>query len=370
MSGSAPADADGAMHDASKPLLVSDDQVLVDEVLRLAAAAGSAVELVPSPGAARASWRTTPLVVLGEDAVEEAVRLRFPRRPGVVLVGRQGAADDKAIFERAVQAGADHVAILPEAEQWLVNEIADATEAPGHDSTTVCVLGGRGGAGASTVAASLALTGMRMGLHSLLVDGDPLGGGIDLVLGGEDTAGLRWPDLANARGRVSGSALREALPRLDELTVLSWDRGDRLELPVEAMRTVLGAAARGSDLVVVDLPRRIDEAAAEALARCTVGLLVVPAEVRAIASASRVAAAATSHAADLRLLVRGPAPSGLSADVAATSLGLPLAGSIRREPGIAEALDRGEPPTGRGRSPLATFCQRFLSSLTETRRAA
>ncbi|MGH3098694.1 MAG: septum site-determining protein Ssd [Streptosporangiales bacterium] len=370
MSGSAPAAATDAMHEASKPLLVTDDQVLVDEVLRLAAAAGSAVELVPSPGAARASWRATSLVLLGDDAAEEAVRLRLPPRPGIVLVGRQTAADDKTIFERAVHVGAGQVAILPEAEQWLVNQIADATEVPGHESTTICVLGGRGGAGASTVAASLALAGMRMGLHSLLVDGDPLGGGIDLVLGGEDTAGLRWPDLANARGRVSGSALREALPCLEELTVLSWDRGDRLDLPVEAMSAVLGAAARGSDLVVVDLPRRIDEATAEALARCMVALLVVPAEVRAIASASRVAAAAASHAADLRLLVRGPAPSGLTADVAATSLGLPLAGFVRREPGIEAALDRGEPPTGRGRSPLASFCQRFLESLTDARRAA
>ena len=54
------------------------------------------------------------------------------------------------------------------------------------------------------------------------------------------------------------------------------------------MRSVVAAAARMSDLVVVDLPRHVDEAAAEALAVATVTLLVVPAEVRAVAAAGRV----------------------------------------------------------------------------------
>ena len=34
-----------------------------------------------------------------------------------------------------------------------------------------------------------------------------------MVLGREDEAGLRWPDLASANGRVSAESLRLALPR-------------------------------------------------------------------------------------------------------------------------------------------------------------
>ncbi|MQA78068.1 MAG: septum site-determining protein [Streptosporangiales bacterium] len=351
----------------SRPLLVSDDEHLVDEVLRLAAAAGASIELVPSAGAARPSWRSAPLVLLGADATAEAQRLHLPDRSGVVVVLPR---DDSAVLKRAVDLGADRAVVLPVDEPWLVDRLADAVEAPDPPGSVVCVVGGRGGAGASTTAAALALTAMRMGMSPLLVDGDPLGGGVDLVVGGEDTEGLRWPDFSHTRGRVNGAALRAALPRVDQLTMLSWDRGDQLDIPVEAMRAVLGAAARCSDLVVVDLPRRVDEAAAEALARSTVTLLVVPAEVRAVAAASRVVQGLKRHAADIRVLVRGPAPTGLPPAMIATSLDLPVVASIRKETGLDTALDRGDPPVRQFRGPLARFCRDFLVSLVGDRRAA
>ncbi|MQA06146.1 MAG: septum site-determining protein [Streptosporangiales bacterium] len=350
-----------------RPLLVSDDATLVDEVLRLAAAAGVVMELAASPGAVRGSWATAPLVVLGQDVSAEAVRLRMPSRARLVVVCQ---AEDPEMFKRALALGAEQVVVLPTGQDWLVDRLADAMESPAEDGPTICVVGGRGGAGASTTATALALTAMRMGRESLLVDGDPLGGGIDLVVGGEDTEGLRWPDFAQTRGRVNGTALRAALPRVDQLTVLSWDRSDELDISVEAMRAVLAAAGRCSDLVVVDLPRRVDDAAAEALTRSNVTLLVVPAEVRAVAAAARVAGGLRYHAADIRVLVRGPAPTGLPADVIGQSLGLPLAGSIRAEPGLAEALDHGEPPIRRPRTPLAVFCRNFLLTLESDRHAA
>lgn len=352
---------------AGRPLLICDDQPLVDELLRLAAAAGVSVELAPAPGDARASWRTAPLVLVGADAVADAVRLALPPRRGVVVVSR---TTDTEVFQGGMNLQAEQVSVLPESEAWLVGRLADVLEEPHRESALVCVLGGRGGAGASTTAAALALTAMRMGLRPFLVDGDPLGGGIDLVLGGEDADGLRWPDLVQTRGRVSGTALRDALPRIEELHVLSWDRGDRLEVPPEAMRAVLAAGTRCSDVVVVDLPRRVDESAAEALTRSTTALLVVPAEVRAVASAARVATAVRAHAADVRLLVRGPAPTGLPAETIASSLGLPLAGDVAADHGLPVALDRGEFALGRRRGGLGRFCKEFLAHLTDERRQA
>ncbi len=173
------------------------------------------------------------------------------------------------------------------------------------------MVGGRGGAGASTLAVALALTATSRRLRCLLLDADPLGGGLDLVLGGEDQLGVRWPELADAHGRVNGAALRDALPAFDGLTVLSWDRGDLLSIPADAMLSVLGAGRRSFDLIVVDLPRRPDAAAEEALAQATHTLLVVPAEVRATAAAARVATALAEFTADIQVVVRGPAPSGL-----------------------------------------------------------
>lgn len=81
-----------------------------------------------------------------------------------MLVGRD--QDDPDVWRRAVEIGADCVLRLPDAEGWLVDRIADAAEGVGRQALTVGVIGGRGGAGASTLACALAVTAARAGrLH-------------------------------------------------------------------------------------------------------------------------------------------------------------------------------------------------------------
>jgi secretion/DNA translocation related CpaE-like protein len=232
----------------------------------------------------------------------------------------------------------------------------------------VGVVGGRGGAGASTLVGALGLAAMRQGIRPLLVDADPLGGGLDLLLGAEDTAGPRWPDLARTRGRLAPDSLGSALPDVGQVLVLSWDRGDVTVVEPAAMRAVLDAGARESGFVVVDLPRP-DAAAEVALARADQVLLVVPAEVRAVAAAARVAAVLAPLTREVRAVVRGPAPSALEPEVVAESLGLELAGSCRGERGLAAALDRGEPPGSRP-GPLARVANSLVRELLSARRRA
>jgi len=75
---------------------------------------------------------------------------------------------------------------------------------------------------------------------------------------------------------------------------------------------------------------------------------------------------ARHRAGDIRVVVRGPAPGRLSAPAVAASLGMQLAGSIRAEPGLAAAYERGEPPGMSRRGPLGAFCDRFLAELVRT----
>ncbi len=340
-----------------EPLLVSEDERLIEQLLRICAAAGATPQVVCGAPPSRQAWEAAPLVVVGDDVAERLAGLRH--RPGVLLVGTD--LDDVEVWRRAVVLGARHVIFLPDAESWLLDRIADAAEGVEVQALTVAVLGGRGGAGASTLACALAVTAAREGHRAMLVDGDPLGGGLDLLLGGEETAGLRWPDLAGSRGRVNAVELENALPRLHDLTALSWDRGDALAIPAEAMRTVLGAARRRGGVVVLDLPRRIDEATGEALEQTDLGLLVIPAELRAMTASGRVASAVRMRLGDLRAVVRGPAPSGMEGEEIARGLRMPLAGELAAEPGLAADLERGRPPGLGARGPLARFCSAFLA---------
>ncbi|NED95756.1 hypothetical protein G1H11_10570 [Phytoactinopolyspora alkaliphila] len=348
---------------APKPIVVTTDDELLDDVLRLAAAAGAAVEVVPDPGAARARWAPAPMVVVGEDQADALAFLAPGRRPAVYLIGSD--SNDPTVWRRAVAIGAEHVVFLPDDEAWLADRLADAAEGRGNDALVVGVIGGRGGAGASVLATALAVTASRRELSAMLVDLDPIGGGIDLVLGAEDTTGLRWPDLADSRGRLSARALQAELPGRHGLAVLSWDRGDLLAVSPESAHVVLAAASRACDLVTLDLPRRLDPAAEEAVAACTAVLLVVPAEVRAVAAASRVAATLTTMTGDVRVVCRGPAPNGLRGTDVAAALGLPLAVQMGPERRMSEQLDRGEAPGLDPRGPLAhaatELVEQFLS---------
>ncbi|SEG94503.1 helicase/secretion neighborhood CpaE-like protein [Actinacidiphila yanglinensis] len=341
------------------PLIVTEDESLLDDLLRLCAAAGAEPEVVFTAPPRAESWDSAPLVLLGAEACE---RVRGAgRRKGVLLISR-GSPDstDSEAWRQAVAVGADHVLFLPTAESWLVDRLADVAEGGDGPALTIGVVGGRGGAGASTLACGLAVTAARTGLRAMLVDGDPLGGGLDILLGAERTGGLRWPDLADSRGRVNSGVLEESLPRLGSLSVLSWDRGTSVLIPPRAMRSVLGAARRRGGVVVVDLPRRVDDTVAETLAQVDVGLLVVPAELRAVAAGCRVAAAFDLELEDLRVVARGPFGTGLDGREIARLIGLPLAGELPPEPALADPLSGGAPPGSVARGPLARFSSAFL----------
>jgi secretion/DNA translocation related CpaE-like protein len=343
------------------PLVLTGDQELLDDLLRLAAAAGTEVDVAPDPAAARRRYASAPLVLVGLDQAQPCLRARLPRRTGVALIGRAGAGDPP--WQLAELVGAAHVAMLPTAEPWVVDRLADCRTETRADGRVVAVIGGRGGAGATVLAAGLAITAGRRGLGALLVDADPLGGGLDIALGWEDLVGLRWSGLSQADGRVDADALVDALPRRGDVVILSFDRGDLRALRPEAMAATLDAGRRARALVVVDLPRQLDEAAVSALQAADRAFLVVPAELRAAAAAGRVARAVAPHCEDLALVVRGPSPGGLKADEVTRALGLPLAGTLRPEPGLAAALERGEAPAQTGRGPLAALCQRLVTEL-------
>ncbi|GAB3958120.1 hypothetical protein GCM10029978_002360 [Actinoallomurus acanthiterrae] len=128
-------------------LIASADSLLVDDLLRLAAAADVETRLAADPAGARAAWRDAALVVVGADLAGDLARSSPERRPGVILTTVETDGDD--VYRFAVEIGAQQVVALPGAETWLVDQMAAAGEPAGGRPWSASWVGAAGRARAS-----------------------------------------------------------------------------------------------------------------------------------------------------------------------------------------------------------------------------
>ena len=353
----------GSLSGMTAPLFITRDETLLDELLRLAAAAGVTPEVAHDGAAALRAWAAAPLVLLGADLAAEVARTAPARREGVHVVAWGPAADD--LFRQAVAVGAESVAGLPRSGDWLTERLTDVGDSDRPRGLLVGVVGGSGGAGATTFACALGQMASRSG-PAVVVDADPLGPGADRVLGLESHEGVRWDALCQTTGRLSARALREALPRRDRLGVLTWYAGATATLQAFAVREALSAAQRGHDTVVVDLPRTADPLVEETVSRCDRVLVLVVPTVAGVAAAGRLCGR-FADPSRLRLVVRG---TGIEPDEITRATGVPVVARMADQRGLAEAIDLGLGPVRSRRGPLGRAAIEVLTRLTMTRAAA
>ena len=336
------------MFDTSAPaLLVTQDERLVVEVARLAAAVAVEVVVERHPEEALRSWAAASAVLVGFDAAGRCAASAPPRRTGVRLVG---LTLDDGVFRDAVACGAEAVIRLPDEDEELVRVLADLGEDARGNRAVIGVIGGAGGVGASTFATALGLLCAEL-VPTVLVDADPGGAGLDQILGLEKAAsGVRWDALADATGRLSGRSLREALPRRHGLSVLAWpvERGPVPD--VAAVREVVAAATRGFGVVVLDLPRYAGPWTTDLLSRCDRVVLVTTTTVPAVAASTRILAGL--HGLDVTLVLRRSGGGIAESDVG-RFLGLRVVASMSRQRGLDEDVALGLGPARRRRGPLA-----------------
>lgn len=336
------------------PLIATADEALLDELLRLTAAAGVTPEVVPDAGAALRAWGTAPLVLVGPDLAAALARLRPGRREDVLLVGWAGGASET--WRLAVEVGAGHVVELPGGEARLAEALADLAEPGGARGVVVGVVGGSGGAGATTFACALGQLAARSG-PVLLVDADPHGPGLDRMLGLEEVAGVRWSDLRQSTGRLAARSLRAAVPRRDRLGAVTWWPTDAEPPSDDVMRETLASARRGHDLVVVDLPRADDARIGELVARCDELVLLARPTLPGLTSAARLCA--RHPGASRRIVLRG---RGLDELEAARVTGVDRVVAMPDQRGVDEAVGLGLGPLPGRRGPLARAAREVLTA--------
>jgi secretion/DNA translocation related CpaE-like protein len=257
--------------------------------------------------------------------------------------------------------------VLPNQDGELMAELSDAADASRDEDrrgAIVGVIAGRGGAGASVFATALA----QSAADALLVDADPWGGGIDLVLGCERETGLRWPDLTLQGGRLSYTALRDALPQRHGVSVLSGGRTGS-DIDAVPLGAVIDAGSRGGTPGICALPRRSTDAVETVLDAADLVVVVAPADVRSCAAAAAIAPWVSAGNPNAGVVVRGPSPGGLRSVDVAEIVGLPLLARMRSQPGVADDLERGGLRLRR-RSPLAAAARRVLAVLHRHQAAA
>lgn len=359
-------------------LLLSAAVELQGAVGRVCAAA--AIELIVGEALEQVAgrWDDVAAVLLDSAVLADAsvdAGLAGWRGPTAVV----GFASDTAqMWRQAERLGADKVAILPDCAPWLANYLS-CLRNPASGAGVVGIVGGCGGAGASTLAVLVAAEAAGRGTRTLLVDGDPWGGGLCTALSGQDTPGLRWPELLRASGAINPEQLASALPQLAGLSLLSWETG-QIQEPAPAMsfaatatventltaapsqpRTAAGEvmrAARGAyGLVVVDLGRNPDSFTTLAL-HCNGVVMVIPAQMRAAAAALNLLDLLPPM--PVAAVVRGPIREGLDAMMVASAVGLPLVGRLPQLRGVTEALESQRLPELLRRRPVRTLVANVL----------
>jgi len=335
-------------------LIVGTDHYVVDDVRRCAIAAGIEADDVSSLTQARSRWSAADLVVVCDDQINDQMCQSLPARAGVLVVTRDLTASSP--WRLAVLLGAERVVDVGVELATLVDRFTAGTSV---GATVLAVTSGSGGAGASVTAAAMALSGSSLGLSSVLCDADPESAGADLLLGLDETPGLRWEHLNPAAGPPPGDRLFTSLPRVGECAVITRDRNQKAIPGAALIRSTIQALSGSTDLLIVDVPRGDQDLRSELLAVCAVVYVVVTCDLRGATSAMNFIEPMRERA-DVRLLTRCRPGDSLDADDVAHWLDVPLAAALPNEPGLIAAVDRGEAIGRHRRSRLTAVCQDLI----------
>lgn len=221
------------------------------------------------------------------------------------------------------------------------------------------VIGASGGVGASVLAAAVAQRGAQAGVHSVLVDGCELGGGLDITMGLEQEPGLRWGDLAGLSGAADGRALLARLPVADGVPVLSHGRRSGPAISTDVVLSVVEALRHTAELVVVDLPTTATPGLGDLVDRL---LVVGGTQLRQLAALCRFTSALQSSThGPIAVCLRGDPLGPDIRRVVEGDLGMTTLAEVGHDRGLEADLLHGVPPGTRRAGPVVAAADEVLA---------
>ena len=321
------------MRNETAPVVVAvGDALLHPEAMHLAAVTGRPVIDVREP-AETARHIARAFAVLIDDTFLAALtppgEAAATAHPGMFRIGANTGMEgveqliaESAFVRESFMLPAEAASLLK-----ALGELALRTPRSAGSSTVagagvvLTFIGAAGGAGTSTLAAAVARTlagkvasGSGDGLDPVLVDGQRYSGGLDLLLGVEDSVGARWDDIQIGDGNVERGTFVRALPRTtDGIAVLTHSRSI-LPAQIEDASDEVAALERAVAVLGTGGVTVVDTSPGGQMMRSDHTFIVTPAEVRAAASAALIAAQCRANSVPASVVLRHRAWSGISAD--------------------------------------------------------
>ena len=310
----------------SYALLVTRDEILAAQFQKMCAVTQS--ELVVTDA-------VTPAELAGAYRVfiDHNISLEQFNHNHVVILAPEGVS--AKTWQLALQFDAEHVEVLPNESDWLIEHVVPPIQSRAH---VVLVTPAVGGAGASTVACALAAQYAAQGVKVCLIDADLRAGGLDVLMGCEQAAGMRWADITSLQGSVDGAELFNSLIVSHAIHVLAPKRG-KFEVDSSKILTLIETLASACDVVVVDAPRMTEELTQSLTSLSDDVLLVMPTTVRA----SSLVTTVKERFADVRcgLVVRQVPGSGLTPIGVAQAVDIPLRATLPTDARVVEQVEQG-----------------------------
>ncbi|WP_448581178.1 hypothetical protein [Thermaurantiacus sp.] len=240
---------------------------------------------------------------------------------------------------------------------------------PKRQAFVVALVGSRGGAGTSVLAAALAARMAAEGLSTVLVDLDFQGGSLALDLDLEPSPAILG--LLESPDRLDPLVVTQAMrPHRAGFRLIAADAPIEAGLAIEpdAVLALLAAAGADADIVIADLPRWLDRSRRAVLRTADRLAIITPPTLAGLRDTRRLVQLATGLRAGQRPLLVGNRAGAQGAELDwpdfGSALGMPIDVLLPEDPAAARAAAEGATTLAATASPaLARALAKLASAL-------
>lgn len=206
---------------------------------------------------------------------------------------------------------------------------------------SLCVASGKGGVGKSTIAANLGIALNRLGIKTLVLDGDLEGASIGLIMGVDSGVSSIHDYLS---GRASASDI--VVEHEDVEVIVGRLKLDGLRnVELEKLKSIITDLTEKYEVVIVDSPAGLGRDTVTVISSCKAMLLVVNPDITSLSNALKTIIIAKNVGCSFIFTVvnRIGSTYDIPTEMITDMLKTKVVGEIQEDPSVKKALAYGKP---------------------------